>query len=172
MNQQHSKYALWLRPMQCEIDGFMKLVSKLSNQFRTALFPPHITLLSDIGLELVSIRDVCKKISEERSKFSIKLQGIEYTENYYKNLFITTEINANLISLQNILKDKCGVIKGEEFIPHISLFYGSLSESKQLELQLKLANRIPKTILCERIDIYNCTGTESQWYLEESFPLK
>ena len=172
MNQQHSNYTLWLRPQQSEVDNLTRLISKLSNQHQTRPFPPHITLLSSCSSDLDSMKQVCKSVSETQSSFTVNLQGIEYTENYFRNLFILAENNAHLMKIHNRLKEKLKTNDNEVYMLHISLLYGKLDEPKQQELKFKLADSIPKTVHCNRIDIYNCAGNESQWNLEESFTLK
>lgn len=172
MNQQDSNYAIWLRPSQSELDKLIKLISNLSHQYRTSPFPPHITLLSGFNSNLKTINAECEKISQAQTSLKINLRSIEYTEKYYMNLFILAEKEKQLLKLHNTLKVKLKPKLDEEYIPHISLLYGKLDEAKQQELQLQLADRFPKTVHCERIDVYNCTGKESQWYLEESFSLK
>ncbi|MEM7401037.1 MAG: 2'-5' RNA ligase family protein [Pseudomonadota bacterium] len=172
MNQQDSNYAIWLRPSQSELDKLTGLISSLSHQFRTIPFPMHITLLSGFSSKLKTIIEACKKVSETHTRFTINLRSIEYTEKYYMNLFILAEKNERLLDLHSTLSDKLKPDHNEEFIPHVSLLYGNHDEPKQQELKLLLADRYPKTIHCERIDVYNCIGNESQWYLEESFYLK
>ena len=172
MIQQHNRYSLWLRPAQSQIDELTKIISKLAHGYCTKPFPPHITLLFGFDSKLQTMRDECKKISEAQTSFTVNLQSIEYTEKYYMNLFILAEKNEYLLRLHNKLKEKFKPDHNEKYIPHVSLLYGKLDKSKQQELQLLLADSFPKTIYCERIDIYNCIGNESQWFLEKSFKLK
>lgn len=172
MIQQRKKFSIWLRPTQYQIDELTKIISKLTHNYSTTPFPPHFTLISSCSLDLDSIKQVCKKVSVTQPSFTVNLQGIEYTENYFRNLFILAENNAHLIKIHNRLKEKLKPNDNEEYMPHISLLYGKLDEPVQQELKFKLADSIPNTVHCNRIDIYNCAGNESQWYLEESFLLK
>lgn len=172
MNQQDRSFALWLRPRQSEIDSLSRLISQLSHQHQTTPFPPHITLLSGIGLNVQRIKRHCENICKSQSIFTVNLRSIQYTEKYFMNLFIPIEMNNELLNLRNNFIKMLELDINEEFIPHISLLYGNLHISQQQKLQVELNKSFPKTIHCERIDIYVGTGDESQWYLEESISLK
>lgn len=172
MKQQDRKYSIWLRPSQAQIDGFTRIISRLSHRHRTSPFPAHITIASSVGKDLEKVRDESRKITEKTCSFSIDLKAVEYTQAYFRNLYISVENNQALSELHTEFKTILTSEIDEAFIPHLSLLYGNLRADTQKDLQNKLAGKYPASIECDRIDIYDITGKESQWYLIESFKLK
>lgn len=171
MTQQEKSYSLWLRPTQAQIDDLTKIISGLAHRYRTNPFPPHITLLSSISSDLNTISKFCKQIIEERQTFDIRLEEISYTDAYFRNLFIITRLEKPLINLYEITKTKFRCNTSEIFMPHVSILYGTLDTKTQQALKKELDGNYPNKFSCQRLDIYNTTGKESEWHLIESYPL-
>ena len=147
MIQKQKKYSLWIRPAQSQIDELTKIISKLAHKNFTTPFPPHITLMSQITTDLVCITQIGKIIAEQNDTFELELNHVDYTEEYFRNLYVQVSLNPILDKLHKECLKLSKKSNIEEYFPHISLLYGNLCEHKQIELQLKLANRIPRTIL-------------------------
>lgn len=164
-------YSLWLRPDQAQINEITRIISELSHRFNSTPFPPHITLLPSISIDTATITKACENIIDKHPAFNIALERVEYTENYYKNLYILAKLEQPLI---NLYKDAKYLIKHktqETFMPHVSLYYGVLNEKKQQALKEEFEEHVPKIFRCQRLDLYCTTNTESEWHLLESFNL-
>ncbi|MEJ2114977.1 MAG: hypothetical protein P8X88_02770 [Gammaproteobacteria bacterium] len=169
MTKQESSYSLWLRPTQLQIDELTKIISMLAHRYRRAVFPPHITLLSGIKTNLGTITKVCEQIIEPFPALNIKLDNIAYTDEYFRNLYILAKPEEPLMSLYEDIKKQLNCNSSNIFMPHVSLLYGNLNIKQQRLLSKELTNSYPKVFSCERVDIYNSTGKESEWYLVDSF---
>lgn len=162
-------YSLWLRPTQIQIDEFTQIISSLAHSYRTAPFPPHITLLSRIPAELNIIKRICKKIVDQTQEFDIPLQEIDFTEAYYRNFFILAELTQELSRFYEKAKIELACKTNEEFMPHLSLLYGKLDLKTKNKLKDKLEGTYPKIVNCQRLDLYETTGNISDWFLIESY---
>lgn len=163
-------YSLWLRPAQTQIDEFTEIISGLAHSYRTAPFPPHITLLSSIPTKLSIIKQICKKIVNQTQEFDIPLQKIDYTEAYYRNFFILADVTQELSKIYEKAKIELAYKTNEDFMPHLSLLYGKLDLKTKNKLKEKLEGTYPKKVNCQRLDIYNSAGNVSDWFLIESYP--
>ena len=171
MSQQNITYSIWVRPTQNQIDELTAIVSKLAFQNSTIPFPPHLTLLSSISTDLNTIDNACNKLIERHNSFDISLSNISFTNAYYKNLFIQAEINDELRNLYEDTKTLLSFKSDENYMPHISLLYGQLSKEKQKQIKKELDGCYFNLFNCQRLDIYNSTGKENEWYLVKSFHL-
>ena len=171
MSQTSPKYSLWLRPTQLQIDEFCKIISELAHRYRTTPFPPHITLLPRLILELKSVEQACEKIIEQIHSFEIPMQNITYTQEFYRNFFILAEPTFTLTMLHKDFKTELELETNEDFIPHVSLLYGDLDLNTKECLKEELKERYPKKFRCVRLDIYNSTGEIAEWSLVKSYKL-
>jgi len=172
VTQLQNCYSLWLRPSQNQINEIAKIISKLAQCYCSTPFPPHITLLSSISTNTDAIKIICEQIIEQHSAFNIPLAEISYSEAYFRNLYILAISGGRLTDIYEETKNLFKHETNEEFIPHVSLYYGKLDEKKQQALKKELANSYPKQLSCQRLDIYNTTGNVNEWHLIESFKLK
>ena len=168
----NNKYCLWLRPTQNQIDKYGQIISQLAHQYKSLSFPAHITLVSGLTGDLNSLKQSCQNIVDSTSKFDISCNTISYTDEFYKNFFVLADLSNNLIQLYETTIQKLNFNSEEEYIPHVSLYYGNLNLETQKKLAEELEDDYPKVFNLERLDIYEHSGTIMQWYLVESFYFK
>ena len=169
MKKNEVNYSLWLRPIQSQIDELTKIMSDLSHQYRTKPFPPHITLLSNIPVELNTIKQACTKIVDQTQEFDIPLQNIAYSETYYRNFYIQAELTPALTDVYESTKKLLNYTPDEDYLPHVSLLYGKLSIETKEKLNLQLDKNYPKKLICNRLDLYSSSGNVSDWHLIETY---
>lgn len=169
---EQNTFSIWLRPCQTQIDEITNIISELSHRFDSTPFPPHITLLSNLSIDATHLTKVCKKMFDQHVTFNIPLKQIEYTDNYYRNLYILAELNQPLLNIYEETKTQLSYKAEEIFTPHLSLYYGKLTNKKQRALKEELSYRYPKFLTCNRLDLYCTSGKENEWHLIDSFNLK
>ena len=169
MSEYDASFSLWLRPEQRQIDELTEIVSDLAHRYCTQPFPPHITLLSSISADITTIRQACKKIVDQTLEFEIPLQKIDYTEAYYRNFYILAEFTSPLLTIYEYAKKLLSFANAEKYMPHVSLLYGDLDIETKESLKKRLEGAYPQTLNCNRLDLYNCSGTVSDWLLVESY---
>jgi len=168
---QKNKFSLWLRPSQKKIDELTKIISKLSHHYGTTPFPPHITLLSGIEIDLGSIINTCKKISKQYKKFPIPLLGLDFTESFYRNLYIQAEKTPVLLELYEDITRQLKTEPKEEFLPHLSLLYGNIDPASKDKIKAKLEQAYTDNFHCQRLDIYATHAEIQTWHLIQAFEL-
>jgi len=123
-----TKYALWLRPFGDVAFELKERIKKLSTQFNTPVFEPHVTVLSDLRqgeTELIQLTDT---LASSLTPFSIELTKAGYRNHYYQSLFIHVEKTEPYITVQRMAEKLFGFNHDEEYFPHLSLMYGNIPE--------------------------------------------
>lgn len=166
------KYSLWLRPIQNQIDEYGLIISQLAHEYDSVPFPPHITLISGLSDDLNRLIKVCEKIVTSTKKFNIPCKKISYADEFYRNLFILTDLDSNLDQLYEKSLQELSYTPKEKFLPHVSLYYGNLNLNIKEKIAKDLENSYPKVFNLERLDIYEHSGEIIEWYLVESFHFK
>lgn len=169
MTKNEHRYSLWLRPAQTQIDELTQIISRLAHDYETAPFPPHATLLSKTTAQLSTIKQACKKIANKTQGFDLPLQKIGYAETYYRNFFILAEPVQTLSEIYMHAKEALAYEVNENFIPHLSLLYGSLDLKTKRKLKQELEGTYPAMLHCQRLDLYDTSGKVADWSLVESY---
>lgn len=168
---QKNKFSLWLRPSQNQIEELTIIISKLSHHYGTTPFPPHITLLSGIEIDLDSIIDTCTTITNDYKKFYIPLLGLDFTDLFYRNLYIQAKTSQILLKLYEDFNTHLKIEAEKTFIPHVSLLYGNISTANKHKIKEKLDQTYADTFHCHRLDIYATNDEIQNWHLIQAFEL-
>ncbi len=169
MSNDEVKYSLWLRPEQSQLDDYTQIISELAHRNQTKVFPPHITLIAGISKPLELIESACESITSKSVVFEISFTEICYTEEFYKAFFIDAVLSEKLNTLYSQSVELLQ-LNHQQYLPHLSLLYGNISEAKKEKLKMECDNKYPNPLTCSRLDIYNTTGEIPSWYLINSYP--
>jgi 2'-5' RNA ligase len=129
--------------------------------------------LLDSGREvLVKTDTLAKKISP----FSITLGEIDYSEEYFKALFIDVQrtpelMNANAVAREVFQEKRLD----DEYKPHMSLLYANMPAHEKEVLIREVFREVGgrkafsgAQFVVDRLDLYSTDGTVDNWYFVDS----
>ena len=119
-------YYLWLTPAGDAHQRFFDVIRKLSQTYHSRLFEPHITLAGEITGSEADLIAKTEKLSRRLTRITIKPKEVQYLNEFYRSLFLLVTANEALINANTLAKQQFGLPFDEEFMPHLSLFYGEL----------------------------------------------
>jgi len=94
MVDQHS---LWLIPSGETYDKLDEIIRGLSKKFNSHYFPPHVTLLGKITLPEERLISRTQALSYLLSPFQISLENIDYSEDYFRSIYIKAKKDAPIL---------------------------------------------------------------------------
>jgi 2'-5' RNA ligase len=164
-------YYLWLTPAGDAHNRFAEVIRKLSQTYHTKLFDPHITLVGGITGSEAELIAKTEKLSRRLTRITIKPQEVKYLNEFYRSLFLLVTPAEALINANKLAKQLFGLPLDEEFMPHLSLFYGELSVKEKEKIKGKLNSKLLTPFHVDNIVLF-CTSNEpNEWYPVQSFPL-
>ena len=141
-----------------------QIISKLSNQYESPIFTPHVTAygLVDTSLEVLD-KIILESINGTKS-FNIKKNTISFSDDFWKALFIDFNSNDNMLKINKHLTKHLSRFSKYEFKPHASLIYKEISQEKKQRLanNLEIKNSFKITgigiqVFSERIEEWKIT---------------
>jgi len=139
MGRSHS-YALWLEPSGDVAFKLQERIRKLSKQYDTPPFSPHVTLLGGIKATETELVPLANTLAASVEPFDLELTKAGCHNTYYQALFVHVKENSELKELR---KNACRLFDcpaDEKFMPHLSLLYGNLPR-EQKERILNMVGR-------------------------------
>ena len=165
-------YSIWLLPHTDKHKELAQLMFKLSQEHDGPRFSPHITLLSGVyGSE----KELITKTSELAAKInalSVKTNAVETQDNYYKGLYLKiVETKPLLESRQqaeslfhaHALNERGTPWPADEFMPHLSLLYGSQPELVKKQIKASLKDKPSLDLLIDRVALVSTDGPPEKW---------
>ena len=125
-------YAIWYLFEKNDEEEIKKNIIKISKQYKTPVFLPHITAYGLIKTDLEIIeRSVLESIKNIKP-FTVKKKSISISNNFWKTLFIKFENNSNMLQINKKLTENFLKFSKYTFEPHASLIYKNMNfEEKQ-----------------------------------------
>jgi len=169
-------YSIWMMPSEQVYDELSGLIMKLSGEYGTPKFEPHVTLLR--GIESLE-EDVSHRTSELAKlikPFKIELEGLDQFDDPFRCLFIkakeTPELTDANLKARNVFSGGMGAI----YMPHLSLIYGNLSKDMKetiiLNLKKEKEGKEPAYGFdVDKLYLFSTQGGPDKWYKSGEFPL-
>jgi 2'-5' RNA ligase len=159
----HQKHALWLRPFGDTAFELKQRIKRLSSEFETPVFDPHITLLKGLRgseTELIQLTDT---LAASLSPFMVELTELGYRDHYYQSLFYRVKRTHELITVQDIAERLFGFNRDEEYFPHLSLMYGNIEGHKKRALISTMDQSVNITFPVHSLLLIKTNGGVQEW---------
>ena len=165
-------YYLWLMPEAKSNNFFSEVIRKLSHEYQTRLFDPHITLAGGITGPESELLAKTEELAGLLPRLKLEPLEIQYLDEFYRSLFIAVAPSNPLVNANKLAKQLFELPLDAEFMPHLSLLYGDFSVSEKERMKGELSTNLLKQFYVDRI-VLICTEAHSdRWTAVNSFPLK
>lgn len=157
------KYALWLRPFGDAAFQLKQRIKKLSEQFQTPVFEPHVTLLSGLKrgeTELIQLTDT---LAKSLSPFHIELTEADYHDHYYQSLFIHVKRTTAFVKAQETAEKLFDCVSDVKYRPHVSLMYGDISTEEKNKVLNKMDRFYPIKFPVHSLLLIEASGAVEEW---------
>ena len=125
------KYSLWLRPFGDTAFSIQQRINKLSEKYGTPSFEPHVTLISGIRYGETELIQLTDTLAGALKPFDLLLTKAGYRDKFYQSLFVHIKKSDELMNAYNTALRLFDYEAEEEYIPHLSLLYGDLSQEEK-----------------------------------------
>jgi len=154
-------YAVWALFSDEDSKYLNNIICNLSKEYESQIFLPHITLYGLVDIDLDYLIEIIENCSSEILPFTISKSKIEYSEDFWKTVFIRIKKNTKLEKIQSCISSDLAKFSQYSFLPHVSLIYKKLPIQKKIELIHKL--EIKSTFTIKNLAIHKYSDDISHW---------
>jgi hypothetical protein len=135
-------YAIWFLFEKSDDEYISQIISKLSNQYGSPIFTPHVTAYGLVDAELETIDKIVSESIDSIKSFDIEKNNISFSDDFWKTLFIDFNSNASMLKINTHLTKHLSKFSKYEFKPHASLIYKEMNdvEKQKLSDSLEIKN--------------------------------
>lgn len=157
-------YVIWLLPEKKRATELQKIIGELAQSFHSIPFHPHITLTPcPDERPFEKLKAICEDLANEFNPLELHSLKISSLNNNYQSLYIQINNSDQLAELRKTARSKTGLEPDHSYMPHLSLFYGLLSDDQRREITSRLSSSIPKTIFADKLALVQLNGTPETW---------
>lgn len=161
-------FAVWFLFEKNDNEYLLKIIKELAESFDCPIFIPHITIHGLVNHDITKLEKIIFENIDELSPFFVQKNGINYSKNIWKTLFIDIKLNSSLEILNSNLNKKL-LNSNLDFQPHVSLMYKKIPDFKKIEIIKKL--NIKNSFLITEIGILKYSDNINEWKIIKKFSL-
>lgn len=156
-------YSLWLIPGVATERPFAEAIDYLSERYSGPRFAPHITLLSGLqGPEEILVAKT-SELAGEFNSFNIKATGLAMEPYYFRNFYLKLESSANFLLAYQRASKALSKNTSVEFVPHISLHYGTSSREECTSMGKEIHSQLPGNATIDRLYLVHIPLAVPNW---------
>lgn len=117
-----SGFAIWLCPPKDS--SLSSLLDSVRNTFPTPRFPPHITILGEVELDLPELVRRITNVVQDVPEFDVKARKVAFGSVYWRSVMIEMDGGDQIVQLEEKIRKEFGSRYNQPFYPHLSVCYG------------------------------------------------
>jgi len=158
-----NRYALWLAPSPDSAQALAQPMTWLRQQFGGPVFAPHVTLLGRItgeeSLLIARTNELAHRLHRQRLPIG-PVSGEVY---YFRCLYAVLDKSRPLLQAHADALSVFGYNARDDYLPHISLWYGQLDGDEKGRLRSAISIRLPEAIDIDRLQLVHISVDVAGW---------
>jgi hypothetical protein len=125
--------AYWLIPSEPAHSFFQRIINDLARQCDAPVFEPHVTI--HVGADRAgAVEKALGDVARECKHIGLTPLGIDQSDEFIKTLFLQFVMSAELLKINEIIRNAAHNPSQYELKPHLSLLYKNLAAATRREL--------------------------------------
>lgn len=159
------RMSYWLIPANPVRREFKRIISELAKEFDGPSFEPHLTLYSGPFGPGDYTDSIVRQTVETTGALELEVSGINFSALFTKACFVQFKPSTAATRLSDSIRNAVSCPSDYVFDPHLSLFYGELSQEAQSKILKSI--KLPALAQFDEIAaIANATSVQSPADLE------
>jgi 2'-5' RNA ligase len=156
--------SLWLMPGDAARQRLGALIERLAARLGSRPFPPHLTLLAGVeGWSPGAVVATSRALAARLRPVTVRLESVEGREEHFRCVIALAAADDPLRSAHATAARAFGRQPDPEFLPHVSLVYGSLAPGTKRRLIEEVAPAARLAFPAARLHVWRTEGPVDDW---------
>jgi 2'-5' RNA ligase len=155
--------SLWLAAQGETQARLAALIARLAVRLGTEPFAPHVTLLPGLPGPAAQVLGRASSLARDLAPLRLKLTTVEGGDDPFRCLFVRVKHTAALLAAHARAARAFQRDPDPEFLPHLSLVYGSLRPEQKASLAREIAGEATGEIEVRRLCVLRTEGGVADW---------
>jgi 2'-5' RNA ligase len=165
-------YHLWVKPRGEVYNTLAQTIDHLARELAAPVFEPHITLLANLGLDEQERLRRTSELAARLRPWPVVLTEPSYRADYFRCLFMLVDPTPPVLESHALAAKLFDRVEVEPYMPHVSLVYGSYSETRKREVIRRLPALTGTSFTVSTVCLLEARSTApSDWREIADFPL-
>jgi 2'-5' RNA ligase len=165
------EYSIWLMPSGETYRQLSGLIFRLSQQYASPNFEPHVTLLGGLMGTEEELVSKTLQLAALLRPFTVELDQVEYLDEYFRSLFVRVKETRAIMEANKQARLVLGHKGGPAYMPHMSLMYGDKSPDLKEEIIDRIGRKFEHKFPVTDIYLFSTASATKDWYRVRDFSL-
>jgi hypothetical protein len=170
--EEATEFALWLSLRGSVGDPWRSAIEDLARDLGGPVFAPHITLWGGFRLSLAEAQRDVEVLTRNLPPIPLHGSGVGMMEDFYRSLFVPLAITPELWRAHRAAGELLAPGVSVEYLPHLSLFYGSQPPARKVEALSRLGSLPALEALADAVSLVSLDGPPESWKTYAMLPLR
>jgi 2'-5' RNA ligase len=163
-------YHLWLKPSGRPYDVLAATIHELARELDVAPFEPHVTLLAYLDGTEAEHRRKTAELASRLTPFDCLLTEPAFLDEHFRCLFMLVDPGAAIMACHTSAARAFNK-PAEAYMPHVSLVYGSFSESRKKAIIARLSPEVRTSFVVQSVILLKSESMEPKdWHEIAEYP--
>ena len=162
-------FAIWFLFGKEDNNYLEHIIKDLATQYHSPFFIPHITVYGLVNTNIETIDNLILESIKDVKPFLIEKNSINYSDDFWKTLFIEIQQNQYLNSINKKITNGLSKFSNYEFSPHISIIYKKMNENEKKFIVRNL--NVKNNFLVSKIVIHEFSNNIVDWRIVKEYEL-
>jgi 2'-5' RNA ligase len=164
--------SLWLVPAEPALSLLQEAVKSTANKHSGPVFKPHCTLLAGLNGSEDAVVQQTQDLAAHLQPIHASVEALASKNLYFQSVFALLQKDSALLDLHKIATEHFQLpYKGDEYMPHVSLFYGDAADDIRAQIRSELRHVVGTSLSFDAIEVWSTAGTADEWRLCATVPL-
>ncbi len=156
--------SLWLMPEGETYERLLGLIAQLARRFSTPAFPPHVTLLPQVGDRPdADLLAASRRLAAALRPLAARLSVVEGRDEPFRCLFARAVLDEPLGVAHAVAARAFGREPDSDFFPHLSLVYGTLPAATKRQVAAEVEPLAAASFRARRLHVWRTDGPVGEW---------
>jgi 2'-5' RNA ligase len=166
-----TEHSIWLMPTGKAQQELENIIRRLSAEYSTPLFPPHVTLIGELHGSQEEHLSKARQLAQLLEPYELRLSLVDCLDQYHRALFVHIEETPAVIRANRLARQVFGLEGDFKYMPHLSLLYGDFPPEVKEAMIAKTGKQLTQRFLADRIYLHSTLGDTKEWYALGEFAL-
>jgi 2'-5' RNA ligase len=152
--------AIWLIPEEPARARLAEIIDRLSEEYHSPRFNPHLTLVHPIPVD--SIEDRLTMLAEQTGDLELWPEEVATGDDFYHCVFVPVVLTERLIGTRQTA-ERVFSVPATPFLPHMSLIYADVEPRERLKIARGAGFSRPGPIRVAAIEAVDVSGPVEKW---------
>lgn len=165
-------YHHWFKPSGVAYDVLARTIRDLARNLNAPTFEPHISLIGNLDGTEEAIIQKTEQLASQLEPFTATLTKASYRDTHFNCLFMLVEQTPPLMQAHRVASEFFHK-PPQDFMPHVSLVYGSYPESRKQFIIANLPDDVRTSFEVTMLYLVRANSPDPKdWQEIGSFPMK